>query len=574
MARLVLDEYYRYDRLTEELENLTEAFAPLVSLHSAGKSYEGRDIWAVTLTNPETGEHDTKPALYMDGNIHAGEVTGSMLCLYTIHYLASRFDSDPDVKRLLDTRTIYIIPRVNPDGAEKYLTTPHYLRSSVRVYPPYQEDDPEGLDPEDINGDGHILQMRIRDDDLGEWKPHHQDDRLMVRRRPDDHCGPFYRLLPEGMFRDDPALIRPHRWPLQPARTRWGLDLNRNFPAEWNPKIRGAGPYPLSEPETRAQVEFIVARPNIGAVLAFHTTGGLIFRPPSTRADDSIDPGDLELLQALGHRGQELTGYPCVPTYGPQWSGALDDWAYDQRGVISYTPELWNMATRAGIALPDFTRRRPYDPDTEAEHGLKLLAWNDRELAGEGFVPWTPFDHTQLGTVEIGGWLPKTVMQNPPLGFLPGECHKNSMFALAVAASLPRVSIDRLQSRLLGPGVWLIECDLCNRGYLSTAITRRAVDLKLVGPDRVELVLDDNLKLATGRRRQEIPHLDGYAAGQGRGWWGAPSPARSSVHLEWIVAGEPGRSITVRFTSDRGGTVSRKIDLAAESQAAAAADES
>lgn len=555
-------DYLTYDQLTRELERLADTFPDLMEMESAGKSYEGRDIWALTLTNRETGSPSDKPALYVDGNIHAGEVTASMLCLYAANYLLNGYGADPDLTSLLDLKTIYMIPRVNPDGAEKYLTTPYSLRSSVRHYPTGQEEYPPGLHPEDMDGNGIILQMRVRDDQRGEWKPHNQDQRLMVPRAPDEKEGPFYRLLPEGLFKDDPYLTVSLRVPLGPARSRWGLDLNRNFPAQWNAAVHGSGPYPLSEPETRTQVDLISNRPNIGMVLAFHTTGGVIFRPPSTRPDSQLDPGDLWLLETLGRRGEEITGYPCVSSYGPSWSGTLDDWAYEEQGMISYTPELWNMAQRAGLKIRRTLTERP-DPEEEIENGLKLLAWNDRELGGEGFAPWMPFDHPQLGPVEIGGWDLKRVLQNPPTAFLPGECHKNTMFVQAMATSLPQIVMDKLEARKMGPGVWSLECEVSNVGFLSTSVTKRAREKKILEADRFEIQLAPGLRLGMGKRRVQVPHLEGYAAGQGS-YWHLPQPARSTAGAEWLVVSEEdceGGEVTVSFISQRGGTEVRSLVL-------------
>ena len=60
-----------------------------------------------------------------------------------------------------------------------------------------------------------------------------------------------------------------------------GLDLNRNFPTQWRQEYEqvGAGPYPTSEPEVRAMVDFIVSTSNIGAAISYHTHSGVILRP-------------------------------------------------------------------------------------------------------------------------------------------------------------------------------------------------------------------------------------------------------------------------------------------------------
>jgi len=69
--------YYRYKDLTRILQGYAEEYSQFVRLESIGKSYEGRDMWLVTVTNFATGEDKQKPALWVDGNIHASEIAPS-----------------------------------------------------------------------------------------------------------------------------------------------------------------------------------------------------------------------------------------------------------------------------------------------------------------------------------------------------------------------------------------------------------------------------------------------------------------------------------------------------------------
>src|SRR5258708_20052057 len=143
--------FYTYDVLTKLLHELVESHPQLAQIESIGKSLEGREIWLVTLTNKQTGPALEKPAYWIDGNTHAGEVTGSTVVLYTIWSYLTNYGSDETVTRLLDRSVLYILPRISVDGAERYMTTPYFLRSSIRPYP--YEDDRDGLYPEDINQD-------------------------------------------------------------------------------------------------------------------------------------------------------------------------------------------------------------------------------------------------------------------------------------------------------------------------------------------------------------------------------------------------------------------------------------
>ena len=71
MPAIEFNRYYKYEEMTALLEAYAAETPDLVTLESMGKSYEGREIWVLTLTNKATGPHSEKPALWIDGNIHA-----------------------------------------------------------------------------------------------------------------------------------------------------------------------------------------------------------------------------------------------------------------------------------------------------------------------------------------------------------------------------------------------------------------------------------------------------------------------------------------------------------------------
>ncbi len=553
------DAYLRYEELARTLRELAEEYPGFCKLLSIGKSYEGREIWLAELTNQETGQASTKPAFWVDGNTHAGEVTGSMAALYLIEYLLENHGKDDLATRLLDEQAFYVLPRLSPDGAERYLSTPHTLRATPRPWPEPEEE--PGLHPEDVDGDGNILQMRV-EDESGEWLVSRKDARLMVPRAPDeaDPKTTYYRLYREGAFKDYDGFERKIAPPL------YGLDMNRQYPYQWRAEDEqtGAGPYPLSEPESRAQVDFLLDHTNVFGAHTYHTFCGAILRPYSDRPDAEMPEHDLAVFKALGERGTEITGYPNISVfhdfrYDPKKSitGAFDDWAYDSYGVFAFTIEFWSMARAAGVEVEDFIE---FFRDPPEEASLKLLAWNDAELGGEGFVPWRPFDHPQLGRVEIGGWKTKFTAQNPPPKFLRAECEKLTRFALAHASTAPRLRTS-LETEELSPGLRRIGLIVENAGYLPTNVSRVATDKKLAKPVEATIGLPPGASLVSGEREVELGHLAGRSALTGNKWkspsffQGLPSDyARRTV---WIVRGEGPIEIEVR--GGRAGTTRRTL---------------
>ncbi len=544
--QISFDRYLTYEELTDYLKVIAEAHPSLVSLKSIGKSYEGRDIWAVTVTNQETAAAADKPALYCDGNIHAGEVSPSMILLHTVDFLTRKFGDDEEITRLLNTRAFYLLPRVNPDGAEKYLTTPYLLRSSVRPYPDDVSELP-GLHPCDIDGDGRILYMRVRDDRRGEWKTSRKDPRVMVPRRPAEWGGPFYHIYREGQLR------KTEGEPFEEQPVPWGLDLNRNFPSNWDSDTKGAGDYPTSEPEVRSIVEFIVSHNNIGGMQALHTYGGFFYRNPYQYPEEDMDEEDLKATIEIAREGEAVTGYSDEKSSN---CSTLTEWAYEHRGILGYTTEVWDRLARAGIDRHEY--RRADDPKVREELECRLLQWNDRELAGRAFCDWRSFEHPQLGEVELGGWDPKFAVQNPPPELLHQECFKNTRWILRQAAALPEIGIEELEVTQEADGIFRIRALVGNGGYLPTSASNKAKELEVVDRDRVCLQAPQDVEIISGEVEQELGFLDGFLSGH-LGW--GHETADSSAESVWVVRGEEGAEVQVVARSERAGVQTKTVRL-------------
>ncbi len=385
MPAIPYDRYPRYDELTEWLDGFAAEFPDLVRKQSIGRSYEGRDLWLLTVTNHAVGVADEKPAIWIDGNIHASEVTASMAIVHLVDRLTAGYGDDERITRALDSRTFYLVPRVNPDGAElARAELPSFVRGSVHAWP--IADQLPGLVGSDIDHDGRQLQMRVADPN-GTWKPYGPDPRLLVAREPDeDGPGPYYRILREGTIADYDGV----RIPTAPYRE--GIDPNRQFPYKWERTVEGpwdAGDYPGSEPEIAALLDAITSRKNICAYLAYHTFSGVHIRAYSDQPDDALGADDLWTYQALGEMATELTGYPSISgyhdfRYHPKSviTGVGTDWAFDHLGVYAWTTEFWSALSAAGLTDADpleWYRVHPLDEE------LLVLAWVDEPVPG-GYV--------------------------------------------------------------------------------------------------------------------------------------------------------------------------------------------
>ncbi|MFZ5814318.1 MAG: M14 family metallopeptidase [Bacillota bacterium] len=569
------DKYHRHAEIESFLRAWAALYPGLCRLESLGRSPEGREIWQMTLTNFATGEDRVKPGYHINGQHHAGEVTAGAVAVYTIHYLLSQYGTDPAVTELLDTRAVYVLPRIAVDGAEWYMENPQMLRSSPLLYP--EPEEREGLRPADINGDGRILQMRIPHPE-GDWKRSAKDPRLMVRRRPEEREGTFYRLYTEGLIQQrTPNGIEPYYDgkgitgdPGGPYARERGFDFNRNYPTNWKPQHRqpGSGRYPFDREEVRAMARFWLSHPNIGAAMSYHTRSGMNLRPSPLVGDDKLNPFDLAMYKRIGELCTRITGYPTVSVYeyftfdySPDRLdvGSWLEWCYDGLGVQGFEMELWDFPYICGVKKRPFKEVKNLTDEQREEEALLMLQWNDRELGGEGFIDWHPFEHPQLGPVEIGGWEPKFVQQNPPEKLLHQECHKNCLFTIEHALSLPLLRIGEVRVKQIGSGIWSVAAQICNQGYLPTHVTEVAVSMKTVQPVKVKLQVEG--RIAGGRAEQELGQISGRGAG-GTSFWGTGHSPATERWAEWVVVAPAGSPVTIAVEHDRGGQVSRTVSLA------------
>lgn len=550
--------FHTYEETVALLKQWASTYPDLVDLYTVGQSFEGRDIWQVTIANKKGLRHTDRPAFFIEGGRHAGEISGIEATLYFVNHLLTRYRVDGEIRNLLDTKAIYARPMNNPDGASLYHLTAQTLRSTVR---PHDSDGDGLLDEdagEDLDGDGFIRQMRRAvGKGKGNWIKDPKDPGGRAMRRVRDGEGD-YDVQSEGIDNDGDGRYNEDGI--------GGLDLHRNYPENWRPMREdtgrgqtqpGAGEYPLSEPETKAVYLFLLTHPNVAIVNSLDTAVPMILRGPSTSTSaETIFPADLDLIRTFDAKGLELTGYPWAgDTYdvyatrgGPNpltgepprptpLFGHGPDFGYSSYGVVWYGNEIWN-----GGRFVDYDNDKRHDD-------WEVLRWNDEHRSGKGdFQPWTRFRHPALGDVEIGGFNPKFYAQNPPPDLLETWARNEAMFNLYLAQQLPQV---RIRSAVVkaDAGRFDVELTVTNEGRMPTAL-EIAKRVKMVRPDTCTIVLAKGQTL--------VPPAEGQ-----------PAP-RAAIEIEWLGPGESktvrwqvkgAGKVTVRVASTRGGVDSREIAL-------------
>ncbi|MDI6846304.1 MAG: M14 family metallopeptidase [Candidatus Saccharicenans sp.] len=487
-VRLSFDHFYDHAELTDALKQLQKAYPDLMKLQSIGKSYRGRDIWAVIITNPATGPAERKPGFYIDGNIHGNEIQGTEVALYTIYYLLKNFGKLEFVDRLLNTRAFYIVPTMNPDARDYFLHMPADSNMPRSGLVPY-DDDRDGLydedGPDDLDGDGSITFMRRRDPD-GNLKTSPDNPLVMVPCRPGEK-GEFILLGLEGIDNDGDGQINEDG----PG----GYDMNRNFGFNWQPNYvqRGAGYYPFCWPETKAVRDFLLAHPNIMGAQSFHNYGGMILRGPGAKNLGEIVPQDRQIYDYIGKQGEKiLPGYRYIVIYKDMYTvyGGTVDFTYYLLGIYTFSNEL-DFDQYAGTQPA--SQRRGGEEDEESARGrmfragasLEEILYHQLVLMGEQLVEWKPYKHPLYGEIEIGG-IKKTGRRVPALFRLAETCHRNAAFCLYHADQLPLLKVDRVNVKKLESGLYQVDVRIAN-DRVTPSISAQAVQRKLHRPDQLKI---------------------------------------------------------------------------------------
>ena len=433
---------------------------------------------------------------------------------------------------------------------------------------------------EDLNGDGAITLMRVPDP-AGAFMVHPDEPRLM--KRADKAAGETgtHTLYTEGVDSDGDGFLNEDG----PG----GVDLNRNFQHEHPYYEADAGPYMVSEPESRALMDFVVANRNIGAVVTFGHSDNLV-TPPNARgqladatsvdlvafaaeanadiysngvfgggggfgfggvvgaggvrlrgaqpgADNdpqsgrrpavTVDDDDIEYFAAVSDAYEEVTGITEVGVNRTA-EGAFFQTAYYQMGIPSFSTQGWGL------------------PEAESGDGgfdAKLLA--AMEGAGvNAFAEWTSYDHPDLGMVEIGGFMPY-VTTNPPADQLPELGRSHGEFVARLAGMLPRVDIVDTEVTAHGGGLFTVTAAIENSGYFPTSLQHGVVS-RSVQPTTVRIQVDAASILTGDAKSSTVRKLEGSG---------------SREAFSWVIRGDEGESVEIWVRSQKGGTDTATVTL-------------
>ena len=590
--------YYSYAEWTQIMKDMAEKYPDLTTIESIGKSRMGRDQYLLTITNKNTGDHNSKTAMWVDGAVHGNEVNGITCSLYLCWYLLTRYDYDEYVHNLVDNYTFYVLPGLNVDANASFVEEPNTANNPREPFRP-EDNDGDGLydedQTEDVDGDGELSYMYV-EDPKGNLKLSVDKRRFVSIGDEVNYPGRrFKRIGSEGFDNDGDGMINED--------DIGGPDPNRNYPYGWN--LSAGNPYPMSENCTRNAYDFQLAHPNIFASFHYHNTGRLImFTAPQpvreTREQQAGSTGPYgtgrssrysvedrlaemrkenkyaqlfdrrvpgEFQHDLDVQTDIVTvGARILKNYRPTFSGLSGQAqasSYNMLGAYAYLIELWGSPA--------------FDADVNEDGRVsdeEQMDWIDIELTGEGWIDPHEVDHPDLGKIWIGGSPKKHISRTPPARYIEPEALKNAQFVMYCASQFPKVEVDDIEISELGDGLCWVDVTVKNDRTYPTA-SDMSKKLKRVSQDKLRFNSSNNIELIP--LDEKLPIIDPFASG-GRGWYGSRSSSginpgsgkevklwlngNSDLVYRYLVKKDgKGGWIEFEIESERGGTDSRRVDL-------------
>lgn len=586
--------YLNQAALTRELRALVSS-SPSAKMTSLATTIGGRDVWVIEIANPGGMPVNDRPGVLMVANLEGDHLVGSSHALETVRYLLANA-ATPAVKQVLDKQVVYVFPRLNPDGAEMaFATVKVGQKGNLR---PYDDDNDGRVDedgPEDLNGDGVISVMRVKDAS-GEYMIDPADPRAMKKADVAKGEKGGYTLYWEGIDSDGDGFFNEDGV--------GGVDLNRNFQHDYPYFDIDAGPHMVSEKESRALMDFMIAHRNIGAIITYGHSDNLVVPPDATgrlaapttmglstfasasnakvfdvgmlptpqvpfgaatrtrgaqvgannnpasgrRPDTTVNRADLEYFKAVSEAYKTITGIKTVaPSRRPR--GAFFQYGYYQYGVPSFITPGWAPTAAAPATAATPAAGAGAAPPTPATPVVALTGdaaiLKSLDAAGvDAFVAWKPYKHAELGDLEIGGFRPYT-STNALAKDLSELGRKQGEFVVKLASMLPSVQIAKAEVKAHGGGIFTVTVEVENTGYFSTS-TQHGVSTRSVQPTVVQIDVPAENIVTGAAKSMRVQNLTG---------------SNSRERITWVIRGKTNASVAITVLAQKGGTASTSVIL-------------
>lgn len=543
-------------RIATEHQDLAQVI-PVGSAPSRG----GRKIEALRLAAGARGPG--RPAILLVAGLDGTRAWTSGLALDHAQKLAAGYASDPKIKAFLDSTTLYVIPRANPDAVEVRGAKPLVETTATGPGVDDDRDGRQGEDPpSDVDGDGLVTWMRVPDPD-GEWMADPVDPRATIRA--DKKLGQrgIWKLVREGRDSDGDEEASED--------AEHDAVVNRNFPNGWKEHAPESGLFATDEPEARSLCDFVLEHRDISFVLVYGELDDFSGKPKTSKDDaplvkrmppEGMPETDAALLEEIGKRRGKLVKGKSEGEGDDD--GTFQAWCRYDRGLWTAGVSLWSIPldtkekkkeeekkeeAGSGEAKepekgedspekdkgPDKDKKKE-DDEPKPSDDAKRLRWVEEKAETSRFVPWKKFQHPELGEVEIGGWAPYAKTEPP-------ESERDAIatgaldFLVSLSEMLPRVVTTECTATDLGGGVWEIEASIGNDALLPLASVagKRSEALR---PARVSIELPSGARLIAGNREELVRDMPGSGGRKKFRWLvSGAAPAALAVVVDTDFAG-------------------------------------
>lgn len=491
--------YSNYETSLKKVEALAKKYPSLCTSKSLVKTQGGRDIMVVTIG---TGERENKPGIAVVGGAEGPYILGKELALGFADSLLKE-SANPGIKNLLEKVTFYVFPDVSPDAGEQFFQSIKYERAVNNRPVDEDRDFLTDEDPyEDLNKDGLITLIRVSDP-AGTYTESTEDKRVMVPADLSKGEKGSYLIYSEGIDNDKDGRYNEDG----PG----GVSFNRNLTFNYEEFGTSAGLHPVSEPETKAVLDFLFDHYNIFAVFTFGPQDNLSQsvrageRPPAgqpapaadqmTRTADrkitTVQKSDETVIKLVATKYREITE---VKGSSPSKSapGNFADWAYYHYGRYSFSTPAWWFPVEAG-------------KNAEAS----FLKYAEENKMDNMFVPWTEINHPDFPgkKTEVGGIKPFS-MVNPPAEKIEGIVSANYRFITNIAAMHPELEFIDISTENPGENLFRISLKIHNKGIFATS-TEAGQNNMWIRLMRLNLELAKGQSILSGQKVQRIPRMTG-----------------------------------------------------------------
>jgi hypothetical protein len=536
-----------------------QALGTPAQVEQLGATSTGAPVLAAEFACSVSGPH---PALAVVGGLGPAQNCGAELVLRLAERLAA---GGTEAEAVLSRMSVYLIALPSPDAVGGASGRRPYSSATVNALP--ADDDRDGrLDedgPEDLNGDGWITQLRVKDP-AGQYRTHPLDPRVLIPVKPDASEQGEYSIYTEGLDNDHDGLYNEDG----PG----GVDFDRNW--SWNYELygRASGFNPVSERETRAVADFLFNHPELSMVYTLGPQDNLAHPWQAGNDGGRIKTGvladDAPVLKLLGDAYKQQFDSAAAPSGAPG-DGSFPYWAYFHYGRWSLAALPWWMPAEPKPEEKKPEEKKPEEKQAEAgaapagqpADAVAKPAWDEKDERGkddlrrlkwletnhiDGFVPWTPITDPDFpgAVVEVGG-LRQLRADNPPAAELDGLADRQLKFLASVAALQPQLVIDRVKVEDRGGGVYRVEARVVNTGYLPTVSAMGELSRQNY-PLQASVTLPAGAQLLSRNGRHSVPRLPGQGG---------------SAELDWLVQAEAGAVLHVDVASPAVGEVAVDIPL-------------